>query len=153
MTQEPKPGKRIVSRRDYAIRVAKRERLRWGSTALAIFIAVCIISGVGFIFAGLLAETFLLKCLCFVAAALCLPAICIVKNAAEKAMQIAQLELDVVPLTRANTADLPAPNSLVRASEEPAQAQEGVLLRAAVGAGQAEREGQLLRASVGREQE
>ena len=35
------------------------------------------------------------------------------------------------PLTRANTADLPAPDSLVRASSEPMQAQEAVLLRAA----------------------
>jgi hypothetical protein len=36
-----------------------------------------------------------------------------------------------VPLTRANTADLPAPDSLVRASEEPMQEQQAVLLRAA----------------------
>lgn len=36
-----------------------------------------------------------------------------------------------VPLTRANTADLPAPDSLVRASTEPEQAQQAVLLRAA----------------------
>ena len=36
-----------------------------------------------------------------------------------------------IPLTRANAADLPAPESLVRASSEPLQAQEAVLLRAA----------------------
>ncbi len=41
------------------------------------------------------------------------------------------LKNDVVPLTRANTADLPAPESLVRASSEPRQEQEAVLLRAA----------------------
>ena len=37
-----------------------------------------------------------------------------------------------VPFTSANTADLPAPESLVRASEELMQAQEAVLLRAAM---------------------
>ena len=53
-----------------------------------------------------------------------------------------------VPLTRANTADLPAPDSLVRASEEPAQAQQAVLLRPTVEM-QERREEQLLRASAG----
>ena len=37
----------------------------------------------------------------------------------------------VLPLTRANTADLPALDSLVRASSEPIQEQQSVLLRAA----------------------
>lgn len=55
-------------------------------------------------------------------------------------------EETVVPLTRANTADLPAPDSLVRASSEPLQAQEGVLLRAAAGETPAGPEEQLLRA-------
>ena len=36
-----------------------------------------------------------------------------------------------IPLTRANTGSLPAPASLVRASQKPPQAQEGMLLRAA----------------------
>ena len=55
-----------------------------------------------------------------------------------------------VPLTRANTADLPAPDSLVRASSEPLQAQESVLLRAATEKGETPPE-QLVRASVGQE--
>ena len=38
---------------------------------------------------------------------------------------------EVTLLTRANTADLPAPDSLVRASAEPMQEQQAVLLRAA----------------------
>ncbi len=50
-----------------------------------------------------------------------------------------------VPFTRANTADLPAPESLVRASEEPMQVQEAVLLRATM-EGQERHEEQLLRA-------
>lgn len=38
----------------------------------------------------------------------------------------------VVPLTRANTSSLPAVDSLVRASQEPLQAHQTVLLRAAM---------------------
>ena len=51
-----------------------------------------------------------------------------------------------VPLTRANTADLPAPDSLVRASQVPMQAQEAVLLRAAAQESQTPSE-QLVRAA------
>jgi hypothetical protein len=53
-----------------------------------------------------------------------------------------------VPLTRANTADLPAPESLVRAAGEPVQEQQTVLLRAAT-EGTETHEEQLLRASAG----
>ncbi len=56
----------------------------------------------------------------------------------------------VVPFTRANTADLPAPDSLVRASEKPVQAQADMLLRAATDVQQAAPE-QLLRATTGEE--
>jgi len=55
-----------------------------------------------------------------------------------------------VPLTRANTVYLPAAESLIRASQEPMQAQEGVLLRAAMET-TPEQEEQLLRASGGHE--
>ncbi len=50
------------------------------------------------------------------------------------------------PLTHANTAHLPAPDTLVRASSEPTQAQQTVLLRA-VAAGQQTPPEQLVRAS------
>ncbi len=53
-----------------------------------------------------------------------------------------------VPLTRFNTADLPAPDSLVRASSEPMQAQQAVLLRAAA-EGQDRHEEELVRAVEG----
>ena len=56
-----------------------------------------------------------------------------------------------VPLTRANTADLPAPDSLVRASSEPMQAQEDVLLRAAATGNDTPPE-EMLRASKGHEE-
>ncbi len=51
---------------------------------------------------------------------------------------------DVVPFTRANAGDLPANDSLVRASSEPIQTRENVLLRAAATA-QEQHEEQLLR--------
>lgn len=51
-------------------------------------------------------------------------------------------------LTRANTGDLPAPDSLVRASTEPVQEPQAILLRAAAGT-QTGQEEQLLRASAG----
>ena len=63
-----------------------------------------------------------------------------------------KVEEAVVPLTRANTANLPAPDSLVRASSEPLQTQEAVLLRAAAGEKQERHEEQLVRASVGMEE-
>lgn len=55
----------------------------------------------------------------------------------------------VVPLTHANTADLPAPDSLVRASSKSVQEQQAVLLRAAKGMETPPE--QLVRASVEQE--
>jgi len=56
----------------------------------------------------------------------------------------------VIPLTRANTADLTAVDSLVRASEQPEQAQADVLLRAVTDVQQTPPE-QLLRSTTGEE--
>ncbi len=58
---------------------------------------------------------------------------------------------NVVPHTYANTADLPAPDTLVRASQEPAQLQEAQLLRAADQT-QEQHEEQLLRATMGEQE-
>ena len=52
-----------------------------------------------------------------------------------------------VPLTRANTADLPANDTLVRAGAEPTQQQQAVLLRAATQT-QERHEEQLVRAAM-----
>jgi two-component sensor histidine kinase len=46
-------------------------------------------------------------------------------------ISISQENVEIVPLARASAADLPALNSLVRASEEPRQEQQSMLLRAA----------------------
>lgn len=53
----------------------------------------------------------------------------------------------IVPITRATIADMPAPDSLVRASEKPEQAQADVLLRAVTDVQQNAPE-QLLRSSI-----
>ena len=58
--------------------------------------------------------------------------------------------IKLVPLTHANTADLPATESLIRASQEPVQAQETALLRAVYDSNKGH-EAQLLRAMVGAE--
>lgn len=55
-----------------------------------------------------------------------------------------------IPFTRANTADLPAPESLVRASAEPVQEPQAVLLRAAAETREKHEE-QLLRGVTERE--
>jgi len=52
-----------------------------------------------------------------------------------------------IPLTRANTADLSAHDSLVRASQEPVQEQQSILLRPTMEADTSPPE-QLLRASL-----
>lgn len=72
---------------------------------------------------------------------------CYAKTSMKKAIR----KENIVPLTRANTSDLPAPDTLVRASQEPLQAQGSVLLRAAVQT-QDGHEEQLLRAAGGQEQ-
>lgn len=59
--------------------------------------------------------------------------------------------VDIAPLTRANIADLPASESLVRASGAPMQEQETALLRAANNK-QDEHEEQLLRAASGQQE-
>lgn len=143
-------GKRIVSKREYVRLVGKREALRWGSVGLAVTVAVCVLSCVGCIIAGALADGIEIMVLWFIVAALCFAVAWIIKRTAEKAMQKALRKRDAIPLTRANTADLPAPESLVRASAEPVQEQQAVLLRAAAER-QEKHEEQLLRAASGQE--
>jgi len=55
---------------------------------------------------------------------LVIPAVMLIKKAQA-------LNDNVVPITRANTADLPADESLVRASQEPVQEDQSILLRSA----------------------
>ncbi len=77
--------------------------------------------------------------------------ICISGVIGVKSLKHAQKIEPGILVTSHELAHMPASDSLVRASQEPPQAQEGVLLRAASGEAQAGQEGQLLRASVGGE--
>ncbi len=149
MTQEPKPGKRIVSKGEYVKGM--------GSKFTAILVSIAFIAAVIYSIVCF-APAFSRAISCSLHTILVVPLIfatCLVIGGACMACYFAFVcmvtikQTDVgLPLTRANTADLPASDSLVRASQEPVQAQEGVLLRAAAQT-QDGHEEQLLRASVG----
>lgn len=137
MNNAAKRNKRIVSRGAYARLLGRKAMLSIGGVG-AVVVAIACYMGVTYgcrreIPGGPFGTIVLISgCLWFAY---------IASNCLEAAAG-----LNVVPLTRANTADLPAHDSLVRASQEPMQAQEGVLLRASVGA-QDQHEEQLLRAA------
>ena len=161
--QEPKVGRRIVSRGEYMKVQVQRTGVALESGFLLLTCFVCgflafvsCISGVmnwaslssqadGVIPYDPATKILILVCVVFalVLGAACHRAHRMYENGLERLSSMNT----VVPLTRANTAALAANDSLVRASKEPAQAQEGVLLRAASGEAQAGREGQLLRAA------
>lgn len=161
MTQKPKPGRRIVSRGEYAVRVGKRIGTGfWGCGLLlmAVFFglfsagmacaSVQAIIDIYFHHSNGLALdrlTPLVTCVFF---------LMITKFLWKRGnanVELSTQKMYVIPLTRVNTADLPAPEILVRASSEPPQAQESMLLRAAA-EGQETPPEQLVRAFVGQEQ-
>ncbi len=139
---ETKPGKRIVSKRAYV----KAQGQKVGASTFGLLLLF-----VGFI--GLLTIGIVLPSTTSVLAGLLVfggvgGASLYLGYLGGRTMKEARQIDPGVPLTRANTADLPAPDSLVRASSEPMQAQETVLLRAAE-AGQERHKEQLLRAVTG----
>ncbi len=149
MMQAQKPGRRIVSRGEYTRLIGAK--IGFGVIAF----------GVGFMMIQCLSAMiiFLLDSVQVAnhrfdpkSAAWCLGPCCLAAYGsyrmfcyARTSMKKALRKEFIVPLTRANVGDLPAPASLVRASQEPMQANEGVLLRAATQS-QGEHEEQLLRA-------
>ncbi len=155
MKQEPKANRRIVSRGAYAKAQLKRLGLLLGAT--------CLLFALPFSIQGywndFLLHTFYLRShhvstfhhtMIALSSLLLIPVSVVFFGALILGMMKRSARIShVTPLTRANTADLPAPDSLVRASQEPAQAQEAVLLRAAVRDTQTETGEQLLRASGG----
>ncbi len=142
---EPKTSKRIVSKGVYAALMSKKASL-WSMGAVFNLIAVLMIgvlTSIIFVRHSALAP--------FVKWALFLMAVSfsfVFREIGRKTIIAAKQIQTGAPLTRANAADLPAPDSLVRASSEPVQAQQTVLLRAAE-AGEERHEEQLVRASVG----
>lgn len=123
----PKTTCKIVSKRRYVANVGKKTAL---SAVVFGFLIGAILAGLGTLgsLISLLVECDVNTIYLIVALASATGVCCyFVRCVDTKANAIP----DVVPLTRANAADLPAPDSLVRASAEPMQAQEAVLLRAA----------------------
>ena len=119
---EPKTGKKIVSKGAY-VKTQIKKGFLW-LKALC-----CLLTGFAILFKAVRVVHVLFSpridgLALFIYGVSCL-------FAAKKSVNQTRAMAHVVPLTRANTADLPAPDSLVRASEEPMQAQEAVLLRAA----------------------
>ena len=150
--QEQKAGKRIVSRGVYASGVSKKAALSSFGIGLLVLSGLCILVGVlvactiGWIATNkgitgplVLATLFVLGCLAY-------GAHYISRLGVRTINEAKQLDTGV-PLTRANAAHIPAAGSLVRASQEPAQQQESVLLRAAAGDTQPQDEMVLLRAA------
>ena len=125
---EPKTSKRIVSKGEYTGQIFLKAVLLLSGAIVSIVMFVCLrnllrlwltrpedipVSN-GFAF------------ICVAAVML----VCYGLTMATAIRAVRRINVDV-PLTHAKTANLPAPDSLVRASEEPIQAQESVLLRAA----------------------
>ena len=143
MNQEPK---RIVSKREYAVQIFKKTG--W---SVASFVATLITMFL-FLAAMMIVIDFarwrvdsdgklILAGVIILSGIACACATTMFRKAA------INTKLDL-PLTRANTGNLPAPNSLVRASQEPLQSQETILLRAAIETQEVHEE-ELLRASGG----
>jgi hypothetical protein len=146
MNQPPKSGKRIVSKGKYLVNTGKKATLSsFGAVVflLGIVSAVIICFKVVPVFwSSPNAITGLLLVLILGGGSSAL--IYLGRKAVKEGK-----ELDTgVPFTRANTADLPPADSLVRASDEPVQEQKTILLRAATH-GQETRPEELVRAAVG----
>ena len=141
MNETLQTGKRIVSKGQYMALVGKREALRWSSIVMAAATAGLLMCAAFFVRMAVMvpvaqgwstspvADGWMVWHIA--GGVLCIGGAWRVKKTAEHAMQRALKPLEVVPLTRTNLADVPSPESLVRASAEPVQRQEAVLLRAA----------------------
>ena len=149
--QEHEPGKRIVSKAEYIAAAGKKVVYSLGVVGLPVITAACI---VGVIIGTIIWLTQLhspasgIDVIALIIALGCMAYWS--KKAADKSLAKAVQPLQILPLTRANAADLPVSESLVRSSEEPLQAQQAILLRAASETGEGQ-EDELLRASAERE--
>ena len=144
---EPMTGKRIVSKGEYVRQIVLKTILLFLGATASIIIFVCLKNllrlwltrpedipiSIGVVVVGAVAILLM---------GYGVTMLTVIKG-------VRRINVDV-PLTRANTANLPAPDSLVRAGSEPMQAQEAVLLRA-VAEGQETLPEQLVRAVNGHE--
>ena len=166
MTQTQEPKKRLVSRGEYAwLHLKTTVAVLFGLALLPVFSMLCAaMCGLvaAFLFTALITVCEIAPAILsgdgsglsiiakmtggfFVACVVCGVATYAGGKWTEACMEYNGVK-NAVPFTRAHTADLPTNDSLVRASEEPAQAQERILLRAATQT-QEKQEKQLLKAS------
>jgi hypothetical protein len=153
MNQPSQPGKRIVSKAEYMTGQAHRVTVGVICMGLMGMTAVCGVITLGGVF-GFIASLLghwghssdgVGAGMSLIAMGLFGAATALFGGLTSCAMQTVS-EIDPgIPLTRANTADLPAPESLVRASQEP-QEPQAVLLRAATETQEKHKE-QLVRAA------
>ena len=142
-----KPGRRIVSKGKYAAALGNKAALSSFGVSLTLIgimglLCVCLITGV--LLAHLAVDTFLLLGVFIgVVGSGSSTLVYIGVHSIKEARQIDP----GLPLTRANTAHLPAPDSLVRASQEPPREQQAVLVRPAPPTQHTPRE-QLVRSSA-----
>ena len=134
---EREMGKRIVSKGAYVKAQGQRASIGvlvvclWGMTFICGLIALAYGGGLVAFFtgwhksSGMTAAMYLAMVMVFGAGT------AIFWKWADKALLASYAIHPGIPLTRANFSRIPAPESLVRASSEPMQAQESVLLRAA----------------------
>ena len=152
-----KTGKQIVSKGEYVGRLGSKAFfsavgiiMLW-FCAIGVFATICLLFTLFFIlYPDLTKMDVAIRFIIFLS--LCLPLVGVVlfllgyvgRLAIRRGRQVDP----GIPFTRENTADLPAEDSLVRASEEPTPEQQTVLLRAAV-QGQETPAEELVRASSG----
>ena len=152
MRQEP--GRRIVSKGEYAAVMGKKAALTsYGCVVLLLGLLCALVTCTGSIslLAGMVALhagasgmfMLLIGAVMFVGFSFALLTYGI------RALDEARQTDAGIPLNRTNTGDLSAPESLVRAAQEPLQAQEAILLRAVAETSE-KQEAELLRATTGR---
>ncbi len=129
MNSTPKTGKRIVSRREYVARVKEKAYLSSVGAGLCLLCLACLL-GICLVFwnTKTLPNAYI-PFFMFLVITMVAGAVFTLHIGLRTVKEAKQINIGVL-LTRANAADLPAPDSLVRASEEPLQKQRAELLRA-----------------------
>lgn len=146
MGEQQKPDKRIVSKSEYAATMGKKIALSsYGVTHLFFCILFTLIAGILWISILLWSGRDDVDGMIVWGVICTLLAIATFKYGT-RAIKTSQNTDAGIPFTHANTSALPVTQSLVRASQEPLQAQKAVLLRAA--AETSEKQEELLRASI-----
>ena len=149
---EAQISRRIVSKREYAAVQAKRGGLTAAALILGIIYVVYVYAAVKYcIWLGLslaLGGTVTGIVPGYFVALVLMPLAFSCIRWMQRSIRAIEFIQRVIPVTRANSRNLPLPDSLVRASTEPVQEQGSILLRAAASRDEKHMD-QLLQASMG----